>query len=99
MIGEKIEATFKKKFRLAVNCDLATAWPFAVEGEAFAHRFFTFSRSLIIISIILLDIKITILISAFNLPKFSSKVHLSLSAHRFRAWVAPVLDSLLQHIR
>jgi len=41
--------------RLAVNGDLATAWPFAVEGEAFAHR--------------------------------------------FRAWVAPVLDSLLQHIR
>ena len=25
--------------RLALNCDLATAWPFAVEGEAFAHRF------------------------------------------------------------
>jgi len=41
--------------RLALNGDLATAWPFAVEGEAFAHR--------------------------------------------FRAWVAPVLDSLLQHIR
>merc|ERR550534_557783 len=41
--------------RLAEDCDLASAWPFAVEGEAFAHR--------------------------------------------FRAWVAPTLDSLLQHIR
>ena len=27
--------------RLALNGDLATAWPFAVEGEAFAHRFFS----------------------------------------------------------
>ena len=33
--------------RLAVNGDLATAWPFAVEGEAFAHRCLIqmFSRS------------------------------------------------------
>ena len=67
MISGKIKATFKKNSRLAVNCDLATAWPFAVEGEAFAHRFFTFSRSLVIsISIILLDIEIKILILAFN---------------------------------
>ena len=31
--------------RLAVNGDLAAAWPFAVEGEAFAHRFFSKSSS------------------------------------------------------
>ena len=60
--------------RLAVNGDLATAWPFAVEGEAFAHRCLIQMFSLIFITFPLLVL-------------------------RFRAWVEPVLDRLLQHIR
>ena len=69
--------------RLALNCDLATAWPFAVEGEAFAHRFINslwgFYTNLFLTTL-------------SNLPHKAFEL-------RFRAWVAPVLDSLLQHIR
>ena len=90
---DQIQLKTFKFLRLALDGDLATAWPFAVEGEAFAHRFL-FKSSL----------------KPFS-PNFPSKLFLSelflselflcitFLVFRFRAWVAPVLDSLLQHIR